>query len=266
MKKIYLFLIISLLSAQVDYLNWYNHPELVWETIETEHFIVHFHNGTERSAREAAAVAERVYPEITSLYNYEPDSKTVIVITDYEDYSNGAAYYNFNKMIISAKPANFYLRGSHRWLQNVITHEFTHIVQIAASMKYTRFIPYSALQVISYADEKRQDVMLGFPNTIISYPVATEIVPPWFAEGTAQIMYAQAYFDYWDSTRDMVLRDRVYHNNLLTFDQMHTFGKMGIGHESVYNQGFSFVKYIVDRHGEQILSKICNEMSKPLQY
>jgi len=266
MKKIYLFLIISFISAQVDYLNWYNHPELKWETIETEHFIINFHNGTERSAREAATVAEEVYQDITTLYNYKPDSKTVIVITDYEDYSNGAAYYNFNKMIISAKPANFYLRGSHRWLQNVITHEFTHIVQIAASMKYTRFIPYSALQVLSYADEKRKDVMLGFPNTIVNYPIATEIVPPWFAEGTAQVMYAQAYFDYWDSTRDMVLRDRVYHNNLLTFDQMHTFGKMGIGHESVYNQGFSFVKYITDKYGQQILSKICDEMAKPLQY
>ena len=37
-----------------------NHPELVWETIETEHFFIHFHKETERSAREAAIVAEKV--------------------------------------------------------------------------------------------------------------------------------------------------------------------------------------------------------------
>jgi len=262
----YMFILLSFSISQVDYLNWYNHPELEWETIETENFIIHFHNGTERSAREAAYIAEHVYPSITELYDYKPDSKTIIVMTDYEDYSNGVAYYNFNKMIISARPADFYLRGSHRWLQNVITHEFTHIVQVGASLKYSRFIPYSAIQVMSYADEKRQDVVYGFPNNIISYPIAAEIVPPWFAEGTAQIMYSQAYFDYWDSTRDMILRDRVFYNNLLSFDQMHSFGKSGMGHECVYNQGFSLVKYIVDNYGEESLGEITSELSKPLQY
>ena len=35
----------------------YNHPELEWFTFETEHFNIHYHDGTERSAREAATVA-----------------------------------------------------------------------------------------------------------------------------------------------------------------------------------------------------------------
>ena len=67
MKKVCLLLLVSLMFSQVDYLNWYNHPELSWETIETEHFLIHFHNGTERSAREAALVAEKVYQNIRSL-------------------------------------------------------------------------------------------------------------------------------------------------------------------------------------------------------
>ena len=36
----------------------YNHPEFKWFTIETEHFLIHFHEETELSAREAATVAE----------------------------------------------------------------------------------------------------------------------------------------------------------------------------------------------------------------
>ena len=40
---------------------WFNHPELDWRTFETEHFIIHHHEGTERSAREAANVAENIY-------------------------------------------------------------------------------------------------------------------------------------------------------------------------------------------------------------
>ena len=255
----------SFMFSQIDYLEWHNHTELNWETIETEHFLIHFHEGTERTAREAASIAEYVYPSVTQLYDFYPEDKTVLVITDYDDYSNGVAYYNFNKMIVSARPADFYLRGSHRWLQNVITHEFTHIVQVGASLKYTRFIPYSALQVISYAKEKREDIIYGFPNNIINYPIPSEIVPPWFAEGTAQAMYDKAFYDYWDSTRDMILRDRFMNNNLLTFDQMHTFGKSGMGHECVYNQGFSLVNYIIKEYGENALKEITLELSNPIQ-
>ena len=57
-----------------------NHPELDWETIETEHFYIHFHKETERSARESAIVAEQIYGPVTSLYQFEPDSKTHIII------------------------------------------------------------------------------------------------------------------------------------------------------------------------------------------
>ena len=34
---------------------WYNHPELEWKTIETQHFLIHYHVETRRSAEEAAA-------------------------------------------------------------------------------------------------------------------------------------------------------------------------------------------------------------------
>ena len=101
-------LLSSFIFSQIDYLEWHNHTELKWETIETEHFLIHFHEGTERTAREAASIAEYVYPSVTQLYDFYPDDKTVLVITDYDDYSNGVAYYNFNKMIISARPADFY--------------------------------------------------------------------------------------------------------------------------------------------------------------
>ena len=57
---------------------WHNHPELIWRTIETEHFLVHYHEETKRSAEEAAAVAEQIYIPITSFYQFEPNSKTHI--------------------------------------------------------------------------------------------------------------------------------------------------------------------------------------------
>ena len=65
--------------------SWYNHIELEWQTIETEHFLIHFHEETIRSGQEAAAVVEKIYEPITSFYEFEPDSKTHIIIQDTDD-------------------------------------------------------------------------------------------------------------------------------------------------------------------------------------
>ena len=119
------------------------------------------------------------------------------------------------------------------------------------------------LQVLSYENEKREDVLYGYPNQVVSYPIPGTTVPPWFAEGTAQYMFDGANYDYWDSIRDMILRDRIINNNLLSFDQMNIFGKKGIGNESTYNQGFSLTKFIVKKYGEESLKKITDELSKP---
>ena len=245
---------------------WYNHPELNWYSFETDHFIFHYHDETKRTAMEAALVAEEVYLPITELYDYEPTSKTHIILKDVNDFSNGMAYYFHNKIEIWAMPLDYDLRGSHRWLQNVITHEFIHIIQLGASMKFGKNIPNMFLQMMSYEDEKRPDVLYGFPNKIISYPIPGAAVPPWLAEGTAQYMFEGANYDYWDSHRDMIVRDRVLNENLLSFTEMNTFGKKGIGHESVYNQGFKLVEFMVKKYGEQSLSKISKSLSKLSNY
>ncbi|NUM68631.1 hypothetical protein HUU39_25730, partial [candidate division KSB1 bacterium] len=51
----------------------WTHPELKWNTIETEHFFVHFHDGAEQTGKLTAKIAEEIYTPITSLYGYEPD-------------------------------------------------------------------------------------------------------------------------------------------------------------------------------------------------
>lgn len=244
--------------------DWHNHPELEWQSFETEHFLIHFHQGTERSAREAAAVAEKIYGPVTRIYDFEPPAKTQLIIKDVDDVSNGLAYYYDNKIEIWARPLDFDLRGSHRWMQDVITHEFVHIIQLATTMKFTRRIPGLYFQVLGYEDEKREDVLYGYPNVLASYPYPGVNIPPWFAEGVAQLMYPGANYDYWDSHRNMILRDRVINGRLLSFAAMNSFGKRGVGNESVYNQGFAFVRYLTDRYGMEVLEAISRIMAGPL--
>jgi len=262
MKKIIFLFWASIGFSQVEY----NHPELNWHTFETEHFQIHFHDETEMTAREAATVAEVIYPKVTNFYNFSPKEKTHLILKDPDDYSNGAAYYYDNKIMIWASPLDFELRGSHRWLQNVITHEFVHIVSLQKAMKAGTKIPGAYIQFMNYEKEERPDVLYGYPNALISYPIPGAIVPPWLAEGIAQYMYDNADWDHWDSHRDMILRDRTIHDNLLTFTEMNTFGKKGIGNESTYNSGFALSTYIANEYGSESLKLIMTELSSPFQF
>ena len=237
------------------------HPELEWRSIETEHFYVHFHEGAERTARVVAKVAEDIYTPVTSLYQHKPDGKVSFVIKDYDDYSNGGAYFFDNKIEIWASSLDFDLRGTHNWLRNVVTHEFTHIVQIQTSLKFGRRIPAIYFQWLQYESERRTDVLYGYPNGVVSYPISGYVVPSWFAEGVAQFNRKELGYDSWDAHRDMILRMYALDNNMLTWNEMSVFGKTSLGNESSYNAGFAFVRYISERYGDRKLEEISRALS-----
>jgi hypothetical protein len=231
------------------------HPELEWYTITTKHFQIHYHTEARRTAEVVSKIAEDVWGPITSLYQYEP-GVVHFVIKDIDDYSNGATYFFDNKIEIWTSALDFDLRGAHNWLRNVISHEFTHMVQIQSSMKTTRAIPALFFQVLNYDDERRPDVLYGYPNVVVSYPLAMINIPAWFAEGTAQYMRKEFNYDNWDTHRDMILRSYALDGNMLTWNQMGVFGKTSLGNESVYNSGFALTRYISQKYGEDKLRKI----------
>ncbi|MCX6121328.1 MAG: biopolymer transporter Tol [Ignavibacteriales bacterium] len=251
----------SITVSQEDY----NHPELDWKTIETEHFLVHFHNGAERTGREVATIAESVYGPVTSMYDHEPDQKVSFIIRDHDDYSNGGAYFFDNKIVIYAPALDFELRGTHPWLWSVVTHEFTHIIQIQTTMKFGRKVPGFYFQWLGYEKESRPDVLYGYPNVIVSYPLAGFVIPPWFAEGVAQYSNPDLGYDTWDSHRDMILRMYMIDGNPLTWNEMAFFGKNSLGNESVYNAGFSLVGYIGQKYGPDKLQAISRQLSAPFR-
>ena len=263
MKNLLLFIFLSVLlvhvaSAQDDD---FPRPDLNWKTIETRHFLVHFHSGEERSAREIANVAEEVYGPITQMYRHEPDSKVSLVIRDHDDYSNGAAYFYDNKIELWAPSLDFELRGTHPWIRDVVSHEFTHIVQIQTAMKLGRTFPALYFQWLGYESERRSDVLYGYPNAIVSYPLSAFVVPAWFAEGVAQFNHPSLTYDYWDSHRDMILRMYMLEGNPLTWEEMAVFGKTSLGNESSYNAGFSIVSYVAETYGAEKLKEISSALS-----
>ncbi|MBU1651502.1 hypothetical protein KKA00_04735, partial [bacterium] len=244
----------------------YNHPELIWEVYDSEHFQVMFHQGSERTAREILRIAEDIYEPTTELYNYEPEGKIRFIVKDHDDYSNGGAYYYDNKILIWAKPMDFDLRGTHNWLRNVVTHEFTHMMQLGASRKLPRWLPAFYFQVIDYEEEKRPDVLYGYPNILSSYPLPMTIIPPWYAEGCAQSQAPGMGYDHWDSHRDMILRMRTLENNLLTYTEMGYYGKTSYNAEGVYDHGYALVQYITHKYGWDKLGAISHDMQNAFAF
>ena len=246
----------------------FTRPALDWYTLETEHFRVVFHHdgadqGSSRTARVVARIAEEIYAPITSLYQYRPDGKVTFVLKDFEDYSNGAAYFFDNKIEIWAPALDSPLRGDHNWLRNVIAHEFTHMVQVQATMKAGRRFPFLYFQYLDYEDVKRPDVLYGYPDVIVTYPVPTLNNPAWLAEGTAQYQRAFMHYDHWDTHRDMVLRTRVLAGEELTLAEMGGFySHSSLLREAVYNQGFAFTHYLAATYGEDILRRLTSGLGK----
>ncbi len=237
----------------------YNHPELKWESFETDHFFIHFHNGTERTAKLVGKIAEDIHEPLTSLYDYRPSGKIHFIIRDTDDYSNGGAYFFDNKVEIWAQNLDYVMRGTRNWLRDVVTHEYAHMISIQKSIKFSRTVPYGFFQYFNYEPERRKDVVRGFPNTIVSYPISSITIPVWFAEGVAQYQATGARYDYRDPNREMVLRDRVIQDKMLSYNEMGVFGKNSQGNESAYNLGFAFVEYLCNRFGENVLEKITKQ-------
>lgn len=263
LKFISTFFLLIALSASAHAQFDATHPELDWQVVETEHFKVYYHQGLEKFAERATTAAEEAYGPVTSFYNFEPDEKVRLILKDTDDYANGAAYYYHNTIEIWVTNLDFGLRGTTDWLRNVITHEFTHIISLQTGRKGSRRIPAIFFHYLRYQGEgKRDDILDGYPNVLTSYAVPMTIIPPWFAEGTAQYMAPGVQHDYWDSHRDMILRQAILNNTLLTHDEMGVFGaKTGLGFEKVYDHGYSLTLFIVNTYGREKLAELYRNMA-----
>lgn len=262
-----LLLILSLVLLQASVFGQlieYNHPELKWLSFETEHFIILHTEGLEDVADLGAKIAEEIHEPLCKMYNYRPDTKVSLIFQDTDDIANAASYFQSNKIKFWVTSMNWDFRGTHNWLRNVVTHEYTHMIQLGAARKWTRRIPAFYAQIIGYEKERRPDVLYGYPNTLISWPLPSVTVPGWFAEGTAQFQFTGSGYDFWDSHRDMLLRQATLSNRLLSFNDMAYFGKTSLESEGVYNQGFSLTRYIAKHAGgPETLAEITRQLSTP---
>ena len=107
-------------------------PEFRFRTITTEHVAVHFHQGEEALAREAAALADEILERHEARYDSKV-GRVQLVLVDPDDLPNGFASplpYPF-VTVHAVAPAGSDSFGNHEgWLRLVLSHELAHIVHL----------------------------------------------------------------------------------------------------------------------------------------
>jgi hypothetical protein len=237
-----------LVCAMISLASAFNHPEIHWKSVTTAHFIINYYDRTEPAVYATWKIAEAAYESLSSLYDYEARSKINISLADYDDYANGFASWTNGSIMIWVTDIRFDLRGNNTWLNNVITHELSHIMTLEKKSKMQLFD-----WTFSFGYQSPDATMM------LAEPFATtRLFPEWLAEGIAQHESERRGNDCWDSKRDMLLKDAVIGGRALSLDEMGHFNHNSLGNEMVYNQGFSFVKFIEEKIGASNLTRIFN--------
>src|SRR3954466_3063334 len=69
-----------------------NNPELSWSEIETDHFILTYHNGLDSVARVAAPIAEEVYRVVTTNLQTPLNKKLRLYFSNNDEVKNAFAF------------------------------------------------------------------------------------------------------------------------------------------------------------------------------
>lgn len=108
-------------------------PSLQWYSIESPHFIVHYHDGETMLAPRVAAIAERVQQRLSQSLQWTPRAKTDLILSDETDFANGYAsvFPSARLTIYVSAPDDINSLEDHDdWLEYLITHEYTHILHL----------------------------------------------------------------------------------------------------------------------------------------
>jgi Tol biopolymer transport system component len=152
-----------------------------FRTIETAHFSVHFHEGLDNLATQAAGYAERAHRRMAGPLGWEPAEKTQLVLVDAFDFTNGfSTALPYNTIYVFPVPPDLdtTLGEYDSWLEGVIVHEYAHILTSDPARGYSAVARKIFGKPVPAADPLSVLAFLAAapPNTFL---------PRWWHEGMA---------------------------------------------------------------------------------
>ena len=207
-------------AAQFFGQNKVQYKQFHWSVLRTQHFDIHYYQGTEAAVNDAALMAERAYARLSRVLNHEIRVRVPLVLyashTDFEQTNitpellgigtGGVTEFLKRRVFLP-------FTGSYAELDHVLTHELVHAFQI--------------------------DILFGDSQGILGNPFAATI-PGWFMEGMAEYLSIGTI----DPNTAMWLRDASLEGYLIP---IRTLGY--VGDIRVYRFGQSIYQFIADRYG-----------------
>jgi len=222
-------------------------------TTESAHFRIHYHRGLDHLVPRVANKLEQLRQIYAETYHISLPGKTDVVLYESE-IPDAFAYSNFNFLYVGIHDYEFNLRGSSDWFDDVLAHEYAHVVSIWTGLKFPPVI--SEIQVGYFTHPNSTSRFEGL------HVFPSENMPIWFLEGIAQYESSRRGADSWDSHRDMILRTLTLSDKLLSWPHMQVFAGKGDDFEKSYNHGFSLIAYIADTYGYEKIVSILRENAR----
>ena len=106
-------------------------PGVAYDVLKSPHFDLIFQRGTEREAREAAALLESELQRVEALTGHPRRMSMPVVLNNFNDQSNGlVSTLPFRQEIETAAILGHSLSARYKsWLQAVMPHELVHAAQ-----------------------------------------------------------------------------------------------------------------------------------------
>jgi Tol biopolymer transport system component len=222
-------------------------PSLKWKTLETPHFSIHFHQGEEAVAAEAARHAEEAHTRLTQRLHWTPSGKTQMVLIDHADRVQGEATpFPYNTITINPYPPAAGILTPIRyenWLRAILFHEYTHIIQLDQAHGLPKVFRYFFGRVV-------------LPNVW---------QPLWLLEGLATFEESEAgTTDRSDGTfSEMLLRTAILEDRFKSIDQAHLPDSWPAG-MTPYYYGAAFHRFLNERYGAEKIAEWSNRYSARL--
>jgi hypothetical protein len=220
----------------------FNRPGERWRVAETRYFRVYYSDETPASAARILEIADQTFERLNAFYGYRPSDKIGVTIVGYTGFSNGYAEPGRNRITIYTTPANFHTRNRAPWLENVFTHELSHILSLNAATPWSSRVPVVVGSGVARSAEA---------EGLLRLPLFTGNHPHWFSEGVAQFDTALAGRDAFDENRSAFERAALEDGLFYSLDKLAFFGD-----EKWYNTGFSFLSYLERRFGSGTVHRI----------
>lgn len=196
-----------------------------WQLLQTEHFDLYYYDESEPLVKKAEKYLERAYVRVTSRLDTQAERAPFFLYADHNEFeetnivdvgegTGGVTEAFKNRFLI-------FNDGSQEWLDHVITHEFTHVVEF---------------NVLNEGFWKSARLL-----RLIFYPL-------WMMEGLAE--YTTGDVD--KTERDMVLRDAAISDRFFPLPHLHNFSHLKPNQVTqAYKQGEAALKFLAEEYGPE---------------